>query len=218
MRLIEDHRIGGAEEVTETVFFQRKVREQEVMVDDDEVRRLRVAPCRHHMTARVVRTALTQAVIAGRGDLRPDRLGLGHAGHFGKIARLRDRGPRLEPRQQRLGCRDALKHALRELALEAVGTKIITAPFQERDPGGTAERAGDQRHILGVELVLQCAGAGRDQHAPPGEQRRHQISEGLAGAGTRFDQERGAVLERVGDRPRHLQLGAPGPEARQAPG
>ena len=218
MRLIEDHRIGGAEKVAETVLLQREIGKQQVMVDDDEVRRLRVAPCRHHMTARVVRAALTQAVVAGRGDLRPDRLGLGHAGHFGQIARLRDRRPRLEPRQQGLGHRDALEHALRELALEAVGTKIVATPFEEGHPGGTTERAGDQRHILGVELILQRAGAGRNQHAPPGEQRRHQISEGLTGAGTRFDQERGAVLERVGDRARHLQLGTPGSEARQAPG
>jgi len=41
MRLIEDQRVGRAEQVTEAVFLQREVREQQMVVDDHNIRLLR---------------------------------------------------------------------------------------------------------------------------------------------------------------------------------
>ena len=37
MGLVEDDRVGGTEDITEAVLLQRKVRQQEMMVDDDNV-------------------------------------------------------------------------------------------------------------------------------------------------------------------------------------
>jgi hypothetical protein len=57
-----------------------------------------------------------------------------------------------------------------------------------------------------VELVLQRAGAGGDDGAQPGQQHRHQIGEGLAGAGTGLGQQQVALLQRIGDGFGQVQL------------
>ena len=57
-----------------------------------------------------------------------------------------------------------------------------------------------------VELVLQRAGAGGDDGLQPRQQRRHQVGEGLAGAGAGFGEQHAALLERIGDRGRQVLL------------
>jgi len=77
------------------------------------------------------------------------------------------------------------------------------------------ESCGHERQVLGEQLVLQSARPGRDQHARAAQQRRHQVSEGLAGAGARLHHQGLACGERAGHALRHQQLFAPHLEIRQ---
>jgi len=52
MRLIQNERIGRSQDVTEAVLLQNEIREQEVVVHDDDVGFLRRAPSGGHVTAR----------------------------------------------------------------------------------------------------------------------------------------------------------------------
>ncbi len=70
----------------------------------------------------------------------------------------------------------------------------------------TGSTLGEQRQILGEDLLLQVLGAGRDDHALAAEDGRDEVGEGLAGAGPGFDEQDAAVLERVGDRGGHAAL------------
>ncbi len=56
------------------------------------------------------------------------------------------------------------------------------------------------------QLILQRARAGGNDGLEPGQQRRHQIGVGLAGAGAGLCQQYIALLERLGDRPGQAQL------------
>ena len=85
------------------------------------------------------------------------------------------------------------------MPLEPVAAQIVGAALEQRDARRAAERRGHQRQVLGEELILQRAGAGGDQHAQARQQRRHQVGEGLAGAGAGLDHQRFARAQGVGD-------------------
>ena len=72
--LIEDDGIGGSENVTESILLQRQVGQQEVVIDDDNVRVERLAPRNSNMTTRELRAVLTETVLTRRGHARPDRM------------------------------------------------------------------------------------------------------------------------------------------------
>jgi len=60
-----------------------------------------------------------------------------------------------------------------------------------------------------IQLVLQRAGAGGDDRLQTGQQRRHQIGIGFAGAGAGLGQQHIALLEGLGNGPGQAQLGGP---------
>ena len=72
--------------------------------------------------------------------------------------------------------------------------------------GARGERLAHRRQVAVEELVLQRLGAGRDDHLAAGEQRRHEIGEGLAGAGAGLGHQHAAAFDRLDDRLRHLEL------------
>ena len=100
VRLVEDHGVDRAEQIAEAVFLQREVGEQQVVVDDDDVGFERLAPRFDHVAAADLGAAIAEAVVARRGDLRPERVRIAEIGHFGEIARLRDAGPPFHAREQ----------------------------------------------------------------------------------------------------------------------
>ena len=51
MCLVEDDGIGGAEDVTEAVLLQSQIRQQQVVIDDDDVRVERLTAGDRDMTA-----------------------------------------------------------------------------------------------------------------------------------------------------------------------
>ena len=81
--------------------------------------------------------------------------------------------------------------------------QIIGAALEQSHFDGGAERAREHRHVAAKQLVLQRARPGRDDDAASGQERRHEIGEGLAGAGSRLDDQRFAQGECTPDRRRH---------------
>ena len=154
----------------------------------------------------------------------------GHTGWESDRPRTSARSPRCVVSAQRW-MRASIERAARPVAAEstsgqllalggarqAVAAQVVAATLEQRDPRRPPERGAHQRQVLREQLVLQRARAGGDQHARPGEQRRHEVGEGLAGAGARLDDQRLAPGERGSDALRHAQLLATHPEVRQRP-
>src|SRR6185437_14317438 len=118
----------------------RQVGEQQVMIDDDDVRIERLAPGVRDMTTGELRTARAETVVARRGDLRPHRMGVRESGDLREIAAAR--GPRPTP--------DALEHAFASLArgVQAMAAEIIAAPLQQGDLRRPSEGRADERQVL----------------------------------------------------------------------
>ncbi len=85
MSLIENDGVGGSEQVTEPVLLECEIRQQQVVVHDDDVGIERLASRQHHVTAGDFRTAHPQATLAGGGDLRPQRVRVRQAAHFRQV-------------------------------------------------------------------------------------------------------------------------------------
>ena len=204
MRFVEDDRVRRAEQVTEAVFLQGQIRQQQMVIHDDDVGLDRLAARLDHVALAEIGAAGAEAIVAGRGDLRPQRVGVAKVRHFGEVAGTRGPGPAFDARQRAIAsARQALLPA--EL-LQPVGAQIVRAALEQRDACRHADGAGHQRQVLVEELVLQGARAGGDEHAPAGEQRGHEIGEGLAGAGAGFDHERRAIFQRERHPAGHGQL------------
>jgi hypothetical protein len=60
---------------------------------------------------------------------------------------------------------------------------VVGAALEQRDRHRHLQRGAHRRQVAVEELVLQGLGAGGDDHLAAREQRRHQVGEGLAGAG-----------------------------------
>ena len=218
---IDNHRIGGAEHVTEAVLLQRQVRQQQVMVDDHHLRLERLAARLHQMAARVFGAARSEAVVPRRGDLRPQRMRVGEIGNLGQITGGGARRPghhALEGPRGRLWQQRAAAQGLLQLCLsEPMHAQVIAAALENGDIHRHAQRTAEQGQVLVVELILQGAGAGGHQHPQSGLQHRHQITEGLAGAGARLDHERPTLRQGVRDALGHVQLLAARNEPLQGP-
>src|SRR5580658_6634418 len=83
--LIENDRIGRPEQVAEAILLERQVREQQVMIDDDDVCLQRLASRRRDVTAGDFRTTRAEAALAGRSDLCPHRMAVGKTTNLRKI-------------------------------------------------------------------------------------------------------------------------------------
>ena len=76
----------------------------------------------------------------------------------------------------------------------------------------------EERQILRRQLVLQRLGRRGDDDRRPGLDRRYEVGQGLAGAGSRLDDEVTTGADRIGDTFRHLDLTEPGLGAREGGG
>jgi hypothetical protein len=156
--LIEDHGVRRAEQVTETVFLEREVGQQQVMVDDDDVGLDRLAARLEHVTAADVRAAAPQAVVPRRRDLGAERMCIAEIRQLGEIAGSRGARPALDPHQGAIA--RAREAALPGELLQPIGAQIVRPPLEQRDPRRHADGARDQRQILVEQLILQGARAG----------------------------------------------------------
>ncbi len=91
-------------------------------------------------------------------------------------------------------------------ALHAVDAKVIGAPLQQGDLDRAGHSLAQPRQIAQEQLVLQVAGPGRDDHLLAGQQCRHQVREGLAGAGAGLGDQTPTLSHDCGDRLGHVEL------------
>jgi len=165
--------------------------------------------------ARVAEFALarTRALVAADADLGPCRVGDAER-HVGNLTRVGLVAP----------C-DELLHfsgnALRGITdvelvgsgfdvIDALATQVVVAPLQHRpfegEIGVVGERALQDRQVDARQLVLQRLGVGGDHRILAGRQDGHEITERLAGAGARLNDERRAARDGVGDVRHHVGL------------
>ncbi len=217
MRLVQNHCVDGRQKIADRIVAKCEVSHEQMMIDDDNVGRLRVAPCLVDEALGKARTLGAQTVVARRSDHRPDRGVFGNGCQLGTVA-------------GRCGCCEAHDRSQmpyivarwqQSFALGAshsMQTNIIRAALQESGCGVDAQCIEYRRQIFAKQLILQRLGAGRKQHLAAGEQRRDEVGERLAGTGAGFRDQRTAGVDRVVDRGRHVRLRATGNKARDAVG
>ena len=186
----------------------------------------RLAARERHVTARDLRAARAEAALARRGDLRPHRVGVGQAAHLGQIAPLRwcatsaGCAPACCARRRARGASVSMSVSCSTACsarCQAVAAQVVGAPLEQCHARRAADGGSHQRQVLGEQLILQRARAGRDQHARAGQQRGYEVGEGLAGAGARLHHQQLARGQRAADALGHAQLLAAHLEVRQCP-
>ncbi len=86
VRFVEDERVRAGQDLAEAFLLDRKIGEQEMMIDDDDVGFLRRAPSLDDEAVVEQRTLGAEAVLGGRRHARPERRILRHVGELGAIA------------------------------------------------------------------------------------------------------------------------------------
>ncbi len=160
-----------------------------------------------------------QALPGGDGDLAPGAVGdpggerIAVAG-FGLVR------PVAQPQQvlaelaggRRLleDVEQALLLVLRGALVQTVQAQIVGAALEHGELGAAAqlgmERLDRPRQIALHQLALEGEGGRGDHHSLAVGQRRHQIAEGLSGAGAGLDQQMGGAVHGLGDGLGHRHL------------
>jgi hypothetical protein len=190
MRLIQDDGLRARQQIAEAFVLECEIGQQQVVIHDHDVGGLRVAPRLEHVAASELRTLLAQAVFTRRGNVRPERRLLRQIGEFRQIARLGGRRPACHPREHaRHAALARQQGALLGRKFQSVPAQIVGPSLEQGDLDRQSERLRQQRNVAAKQLVLQRARAGGDDHAAPRQQRRNQVSEGLARARARLDDQ-----------------------------
>ena len=205
VRLVEDHRVARRQQLRHAFVAQHDIGEEEVVVDDDDVGGERVPPRLHDEAAVEVPALAPEAVVARGGRERPGRRVLGHVSELRLVARARLRGEARDPLQVARGLAGG-EPAVLEVAFEMVRADVVGAALEQRHGHRQPERLADRREIAVEELVLERLGAGRNDDLAAEEQRRHEVGNGLAGAGARFGEEHAPLAHRARDARGHLAL------------
>ena len=203
--LVDHQRRALRDHLAEGVVAQRRVGAEQVVVDDDHVRFGRALAHPRDEAVGVARAGAAGAGLGGGGDLRPERQVVGQLVDLGAVPGLGDLGPGVDQREVHAIDVGAQRRRFLE-DLVALQAEVVAAALHARGRERHRQHAGEQRQILGEDLLLQVLGAGRDDHALAAQDRRHEVGERLAGAGAGLDEEHAAVLERVGDRRGHAAL------------
>jgi hypothetical protein len=197
VRLVDDEGLRTRQDLAEAFLFQRKVGEQQVMVHDDDVGRLRARPRLHDETLAPERAFAAQAVVGGAGHHRQQRRILGQGLEFGQVAHARAAAPR----DDALELRDLLAIGEARLALgvfEAVLAQVVRAALEQCGLDRRAKRIAHAWQVAEIQLVLQRARAGGHDGLQAGQQRGHEVGVGLARAGAGFGEQRATRFERIG--------------------
>ena len=205
VRFIDHEHLRAGKDFAETLLFQRQIGEQQMMIDDHHISGLRALACLHHEALVPERAFAAEAVVGGRSDQRQQRRILGQRVEFGQIAHSRAPAPGDDALE--LGDLFLAREAGLALAFfQPVFAQIVRAALQQRGLDADAQRIAYPRQIAVIQLILQRAGAGRDDGLQSRQQRRNQIRERLAGAGAGLGQQHVAVFDGFGDRHRQLLL------------
>ncbi len=205
VRLVEDDRVAGRQQLGHAFVAQHDVGEEQVVIDDDQVGRHRLAPRLHDEAVLVVRAILAEAVFTGRRGVVPHRRVFRNFQTFGLVTALRHLGKHRDAAGV-CGILAGQEAAVGQRAFEVVGADVIGAPLQQGDLDRRLEGIAHHRQILVEQLVLQGLGAGGDDHLAARLQRRHQIGESLARAGPRLGDENRTAVDGGGDALGHVEL------------
>ena len=205
MGLVEHRHLDTRQQLGDAAVAQAHVGEEEVMVDDHQVREHRLAPRLHHMALAVFGALGAEAVFARRGHQRNHAAAFVEAVDLGEVPARRCLRPLLDLRERAHG---PAVGQLRRLArlVQAVQAEVACAAFQQRDADRQLQGLTQARQVAQKELVLQALGGSADQRARPREQGRHQVGECLADAGTGFGDESAPLVDRRRDGHRHSDL------------
>ena len=208
MSLVNDDDLGTGQEPAQAIVLQAHVRQQQMMVDHGDVGIRRTLASRHNMTLANIRTTATQAIVGRGGDHRPDAGVFRDPTHLADIPGLGLQRPPLHTMQL---LQKAAAQTIGQFgaSLQPIHAKIIRATLQLRHRNRSPQCTTDHRQVPVVELVLQRPGPGRNDHALPRQQCGHQIRDGLAGPGTRFDGQMDAIAHGTRHEPGHFQLFGP---------
>ena len=89
---------------------------------------------------------------------------------------------------------------------QALQAHVVRSTLEDGPVEVAADVLGEEREVLGGELVLQRLGRRCDDHTGVGLDRRDEVGEGLAGAGARLHHQVSAVGDRRRDQVGHLLL------------
>ena len=205
MGFVEDHGVVVGEDLPERVAPQGEIREEQMVVHDDDPRGLGLAPDLRQEAAFVVLALGPRAGVAARVDLAPERDLVGKIFSFASVAGFGRSGPRahrvvdarlLDRRQERL---------VIELA-EAADAEVVVAALHHRCGNGDAELPRDERKVFLEDLILERLRACRNDDPPVREGRGDEIGESLADARARLDEKQSPLAQRFVDREGHLLL------------
>ena len=214
VRLVEDDRVACGQELGETFVAQHHVGEEQVVVDDDDVGLERGLAGLQHEAIGVKRAVGAEAVVARRRDERPDRRILGNVGERAAVAGLRRARERDDARQ--MACVLARGEAsLGGGSRQMMMADVVGAALEQRDRQRKTQRVADEREVALEELVLQRLRPRGNDHLAAVEEGGHEIREGLAGAGARLGDQRGARGDGVRNRLRHRELLRPEAKSRE---
>ena len=203
VRLVDDDPLVVGQHGSGVIAANHEIGQKEVVVDDEQLRRLRFALEGGHEAALVEGTARPEAGLARRGREPPDGVVFFELVELGQIAAPGLRRPALHERQRsphRLG---GLR---RGQGLETAAAEVVAeALHQERRDLGADHALGDGE-IFEEDLLLERLARGGHDHAPAAGEGGHEISEGLARAGAGLADEHAIFVERPLHRLGHLEL------------
>ena len=191
VRLVDHEGLRAGQDLAEAFLLEREVGQQQMMVDHHDVGGLRALPRLHHEALAPERAVGPEAVVGGGRHLRQQRRVFRQRVEFGHVAESGAPAPRHHPLE--LG--DQLARGEAGIAfrlLHPVAAQVVRAPLQQRSPEAGAECVAHPRQIAEIQLILQGTGAGGNNRLHARQQRRHQIGEGLAGAGAGLGQQHAA--------------------------
>ncbi len=190
------------------------VQSVEVRVDDDDVGDGRSSASQLGEARLAHRAAIgAGAFVAADGDRLEDRFARREV-ELGDVAGGRPRHPLGNPVE--VGDRPrgqlaeleptlGLVSGRRQLA-EALQAHVVAAPFEHGPVEIDRQCLGEEREILAGELILQRLGRRGHDHPVARRDRRHEVGEGLAGAGTGLHDEVPPGVDRRLDEVGHALL------------
>ena len=189
----------------------RHVEAVQVGVDHDHVRS-RGSPTRLLGEAGVAqRAAIGAGALVAADAHRAPRVVRRRPVEFCHVARGRAARPLgepldLDPRGQCHGLEFELALVAGAHLPQPLQAHVVRAALQHGPVEIASEVFGEEREVLRGQLILEGLGRRRHHDSGVGLDRRDQVGEGLAGTGTRLDDQMSSVRDRRGDEFGHLLL------------
>src|SRR5690554_1397955 len=183
----------------------REIREEEMMVDDDELAFFRAPPHPGDITIFVKRAARSDPRLGAARDVSPDGIVFGKLAKLGAVTRLRLTHEALDERELFFDGRLFRARALEKL-IGSAQAEIVGQPLHHGGADGSAERTFEQRKIFFEDLILKVPCACRDDDAIARKERGKEVGHRLARSRPRLDDEFSAANEHIMYRFGHRDL------------